>query len=163
MLKVRDLHVSASAPSRAWCGPSTACPSTWPRASSWASSAKSGSGKTVSLLAVMGLITDPNARHQRLHPVSRAANSWACRRARCASCAGSEIAMIFQDPMTALTPVYTIGWQIAEQILAHEKVSQGAPPGSAPSTFWPRSASPTRRKPCTAIRTSCRAACASAW
>ena len=34
--------------------------------------------------------------------------------------------MIFQDPMTALTPVYTIGWQIAEQILAHEKISKAA-------------------------------------
>ena len=34
--------------------------------------------------------------------------------------------MIFQDPMTALTPVYTIGWQIAEQIQAHERVSRSA-------------------------------------
>ena len=39
---------------------------------------------------------------------------------------GREIAMIFQDPMTALTPVYTIGWQIAEQILAHEKIGRAA-------------------------------------
>ena len=34
--------------------------------------------------------------------------------------------MIFQDPMTALTPVYTIGWQIAEQVLAHNAVSKRA-------------------------------------
>jgi peptide/nickel transport system ATP-binding protein len=37
---------------------------------------------------------------------------------------GAQIAMIFQDPMTALTPVYTIGWQIVEQIRAHESVSR---------------------------------------
>ncbi|RVD62005.1 ABC transporter ATP-binding protein, partial [Mesorhizobium sp. M8A.F.Ca.ET.023.02.2.1] len=37
---------------------------------------------------------------------------------------GNEIAMIFQDPMTALTPVYTIGWQIAEQIRAHRNISK---------------------------------------
>jgi oligopeptide/dipeptide ABC transporter ATP-binding protein len=39
---------------------------------------------------------------------------------------GTEIAMIFQDPMTALNPVYTIGWQIAEAILAHQDVSKEA-------------------------------------
>ena len=86
---------------------------------------ESGSGKTVSLLAVMGLITDPNAiitgsiayRGRELVGLP----SKEMRKLR-----GREIAMIFQDPMTALTPVYTIGWQIAEQILAHEKVSKQA-------------------------------------
>lgn len=34
---------------------------------------------------------------------------------------GKEIAMIFQDPMTSLNPVYTIGNQIMEMILEHEK------------------------------------------
>ncbi len=34
---------------------------------------------------------------------------------------GNEIAMIFQDPMTALNPVYTIGWQISEMIRSHDK------------------------------------------
>ncbi|ALP91481.1 MULTISPECIES: ABC transporter ATP-binding protein [Clostridium] len=37
---------------------------------------------------------------------------------------GKDIAMIFQDPMTALNPVYTIGYQIMENILGHEKVSK---------------------------------------
>ena len=39
---------------------------------------------------------------------------------------GSEIAMIFQDPMTSLNPVYTVGWQIAEQVRAHESLSAAA-------------------------------------
>lgn len=37
---------------------------------------------------------------------------------------GKDIAMIFQDPMTALNPVYTVGYQISENILCHEKVSK---------------------------------------
>jgi peptide/nickel transport system ATP-binding protein len=84
---------------------------------------ESGSGKTVSLLAVMGLINDPNAviegsikfRGKELVGLSNK-DMQALR--------GREIAMIFQDPMTALTPVYTIGWQISEQILAHEKIGK---------------------------------------
>ncbi|RUW61064.1 ABC transporter ATP-binding protein [Mesorhizobium sp. M7A.F.Ca.US.008.03.1.1] len=84
---------------------------------------ESGSGKTVSLLAVMGLITDPNAtiegsiRYKGRELVGLPARE--LRRLR-----GNEIAMIFQDPMTALTPVYTIGWQIAEQIRAHRSISK---------------------------------------
>ncbi len=83
---------------------------------------ESGSGKTVSLLAVMGLITDPNAaiegsiKYQGRELVGLSHTDM--RKLR-----GREIAMIFQDPMTALTPVYTIGWQIAEQIRAHNSVS----------------------------------------
>lgn len=37
---------------------------------------------------------------------------------------GKDIAMIFQDPMTALNPVYTIGWQISEMLRAHENISK---------------------------------------
>jgi oligopeptide/dipeptide ABC transporter ATP-binding protein len=39
---------------------------------------------------------------------------------------GSEIAMIFQDPMTSLNAVYTVGWQIAEQVREHEGLSAAA-------------------------------------
>ncbi len=86
---------------------------------------ESGSGKTVTMLAVMGLITDPNSviegsiRYRGRELVGM-------RQRELQHLRGREIAMIFQDPMTALTPVYTIGWQIAEQILAHQKVSKSA-------------------------------------
>ncbi|MBC7478425.1 MAG: ABC transporter ATP-binding protein [Pseudorhodobacter sp.] len=84
---------------------------------------ESGSGKTMTVLAVMGLITDPNAvitgsiQYRGRELVGMPPRDM--RKLR-----GREIAMIFQDPMTALTPVYTIGWQIAEQILTHQKVTK---------------------------------------
>lgn len=86
---------------------------------------ESGSGKTVSLLAVMGLINDPNAVIEGSIKY-RGRELVGLRPAEMRKLRGREIAMIFQDPMTALTPVYTIGWQIAEQILAHEKISKAA-------------------------------------
>ncbi len=83
---------------------------------------ESGSGKSMTALAIMGLIDAKGARitgsvrykgRELIGLPRRALN-----RLR-----GREIAMIFQDPMTALTPVLTIGWQIDEQIRAHEKLS----------------------------------------
>ncbi len=106
-----------------------ACPSTSPKGELLGVVGELGSGKTVSLLAVMGLINDPNATINRLDRVSAAASSSALPPREMRKLRGREIAMIFQDPMTALTPVYTIGWQIAEQILAHEKI--GKQPGLA--------------------------------
>ena len=84
---------------------------------------ESGSGKSVTLLAVMGLISDPNAvitgsiKYRGRELVGLRPGDMRHLR-------GREIAMIFQDPMTALTPVYTIGWQIAEQIKGHQKVTK---------------------------------------
>lgn len=86
---------------------------------------ESGSGKSQSLMAIMGLITSPNAvvsgsikfMGQELVGLPRKALD---------AIRGSQMAMIFQDPMTALTPVYTIGWQIMEQVRAHERVTKSA-------------------------------------
>lgn len=84
---------------------------------------ESGSGKTVTVLSVMGLITDPNAIIQgSIEYRGRELVGLPPREMR--QLRGHEIAMIFQDPMTALTPVYTIGWQIAEQVLTHQKLSR---------------------------------------
>ncbi len=75
---------------------------------------------------------------------------------------GAEIALIFQEPMTALNPVFTIGSQIEETLLrprpgdAAIRRAPGRSSCSTPSAFRSRgSASAT-------IRTSCRAACGSA-
>ncbi len=84
---------------------------------------ESGSGKTVTLLAVMGLITDPNAIIEGSIQY-RGRELVGLPQQQLRHLRGKEIAMIFQDPMTSLTPVYSIGFQIAEQVLTHTKLSK---------------------------------------
>jgi ABC-type dipeptide/oligopeptide/nickel transport system ATPase subunit len=84
---------------------------------------ESGSGKSVTVMTLMGLTRSPNARFggsARLNGGDLVtASEQDLERVR-----GKEIAMIFQDPIASLSPVMRIGNQIAEQIRAHEKVSQ---------------------------------------
>jgi peptide/nickel transport system ATP-binding protein len=84
---------------------------------------ESGSGKTVSMMAVLRLIRDPNAviEGQVLY---RGRDLMQMSEREMREVRGSEIAMIFQDPMTALTPVYTVGWHMAEQLRAHERLTK---------------------------------------
>jgi peptide/nickel transport system ATP-binding protein len=86
---------------------------------------ESGSGKTISLLSVMGLINDPNAVIEG-SIVYKGQELIGLPQRELRHVRGAEIAMIFQDPMTALTPVYTIGWQIREQLLIHTGMSRRA-------------------------------------
>ncbi|EFH28375.1 MULTISPECIES: oligopeptide/dipeptide ABC transporter ATP-binding protein [Streptomyces] len=84
---------------------------------------ESGSGKSVSMLAVLRLLTSPNVTVSgEVRFRGRDLLTLSDKEMRAVR--GREIAMVFQDPMTALTPVYTVGWQIAEQIRAHEQVSR---------------------------------------
>ena len=84
---------------------------------------ESGSGKSVTMMTVMRLIRDPNAvfsgevlyKGRDLMQL----DDDGMRRVR-----GAEISMIFQDPMTSLNPVYTVGWQIEEQLHAHQQLSK---------------------------------------
>jgi peptide/nickel transport system ATP-binding protein/oligopeptide transport system ATP-binding protein len=84
---------------------------------------ESGCGKSVTALTVMGLSRGPNATiagEVRLDGKDLVALPESeLRRVR-----AERVAMIFQDPMTAMNPVYKVGDQIVEQILAHEDVSK---------------------------------------
>jgi oligopeptide/dipeptide ABC transporter ATP-binding protein len=84
---------------------------------------ESGSGKSVTAMTLMGLTRSPNASFSgtaRFEDVELVgASDVQLRRVR-----GARIAMVFQDPMTSLDPVYRIGDQIIEQIRAHEDVSK---------------------------------------
>ncbi len=84
---------------------------------------ESGSGKSVLVQSVMGLI--PQARTSGVVNF-RGENLLTLSADRLRRKRGKEISMIFQDPLSSLHPQYTIGWQIVEQIRAHEKVTRQA-------------------------------------
>jgi peptide/nickel transport system ATP-binding protein len=86
---------------------------------------ESGSGKSVTMMSVMRLINDPNARFEG-EVIYKGRDLMKLAKDQMREIRGSGIAMIFQDPMTSLNPVYRIGWQIAEQIQAHEPISKQA-------------------------------------
>ncbi len=86
---------------------------------------ESGSGKSVTVMTLMGLTRSPNSRFAgtaRLHGEDLISAS----EDKLEAIRGKEIAMIFQDPISALSPVQRVGAQIVEQIRAHEKISKAA-------------------------------------
>jgi oligopeptide/dipeptide ABC transporter ATP-binding protein len=84
---------------------------------------ESGSGKSVTAMSIMRLIRDPNAITTG-EVLYKGRDLLKLPGDQMRSVRGSEIAMIFQDPMTSLNPVYRVGWQIAEQVRAHETMSK---------------------------------------
>ncbi|MFD8244212.1 ABC transporter ATP-binding protein [Nocardia sp. NPDC059691] len=84
---------------------------------------ESGSGKSVSSLAVMGLLPEQARITGSIRFRGRELLGLADR--ELSKLRGSSISMVFQDPLSALTPVYRVGDQIAEALLAHGKASRG--------------------------------------
>jgi peptide/nickel transport system ATP-binding protein len=83
---------------------------------------ESGSGKSVSSLAVMGLLPTSARITGQIRFKGKDLLTMGDR--ELSKIRGSGIAMVFQDPLSALTPVYTIGDQIAEAVLIHQDVSK---------------------------------------
>lgn len=84
---------------------------------------ESGSGKSVTSLSIMGLLQYPG-RVVDGEILLNGEDILTYSKDQMRKVRGKEIAMIFQDPMTSLNPVYTIGNQIMEMILEHEKMSK---------------------------------------
>ncbi|MFZ4717854.1 MAG: ABC transporter ATP-binding protein [Ilumatobacteraceae bacterium] len=83
---------------------------------------ESGSGKSVTNMAIMGLLPkstriDGSILYKGDELVGRTQRATTKFR-------GREIGMIFQDPMTSLNPVYTVGWQISEAVRAHNDINK---------------------------------------
>ena len=85
---------------------------------------ESGSGKSVTSLAVMGLL--PGSARVSGSVRFRGTELLGASDRELSRVRGRQISMIFQDPMTALNPVYPIGQQIAEAIRVHQDVRRGA-------------------------------------
>jgi oligopeptide/dipeptide ABC transporter ATP-binding protein len=84
---------------------------------------ESGSGKSVTAMTLLGLTRGQNAAFEG-EVIYKGQDILTMPESRLRDVRGNEIAMIFQDPMTSLNPVYRVGAQIVEAIVAHEDVSK---------------------------------------
>ena len=84
---------------------------------------ESGSGKSVTAMTLLGLTRGQNAAFEG-EVIYKGQNLLTMPESGLRDVRGDEIAMIFQDPMTSLNPVYRIGLQIVEAIVEHESISK---------------------------------------
>ncbi len=81
---------------------------------------ESGCGKSVTSLAVMGLIARPPGKYEGGSIVFEGTNLLEADDATMRKIRGNDIAMIFQEPMTSLNPVFTVGYQLGEALRLHK-------------------------------------------
>ena len=94
-----------------------------PRGSTLALVGESGSGKSVTSLSILRLVPPPG-KIVVGEVIFNGTDLMKLDDEPMRSLRGREIAMIFQDPMTSLNPVFTVGDQIAEAIHLHERLSR---------------------------------------
>ena len=87
---------------------------------------ESGSGKSVTMMSLMGLLPTPPAEvvGGSILYQGREVRTMSARELR--ELRGGEIGFVFQDPMTSLNPVFTIGYQLVEPIRVHMRLSKAA-------------------------------------
>ncbi|MFB2555016.1 dipeptide ABC transporter ATP-binding protein [Herbiconiux liangxiaofengii] len=89
---------------------------------------ESGSGKTVTAKTILGLLPETATVNGAVLLSNRAGTGRsdvvALSKKELRSVRGVDVAMVFQEPSTALNPVYTVGWQIAEGLRAHGRLSR---------------------------------------
>jgi oligopeptide/dipeptide ABC transporter ATP-binding protein len=85
---------------------------------------ESGSGKSVTALSILRLIPDPPGRIVEGEILYKGRDLLKLSWEEIRQIRGNDISMVFQEPMTSLNPVFTIGMQVTEVVLAHENVSR---------------------------------------
>jgi peptide/nickel transport system ATP-binding protein len=86
---------------------------------------ESGSGKSMTALSILRLLPEPAARIVGGEILFRGRNLLALSEREMRRIRGREISMVFQEPMTSLNPVFTVGEQIAEAIRLHQGLGRG--------------------------------------
>ena len=122
---------------------------------------ESGCGKSVSSLAIMRLLAK-TGRVTQGSITFDGRDLLALSAEEMREIRGRDIAMIFQEPMTSLNPVLSIGEQVMEPLLIHLKMTGDQAHGARDRAAVSWSASPTARAGSSNIRISSPAACASA-
>ena len=84
---------------------------------------ESGCGKSVTAMTILGLLPKPPARIESGEILFDGVDLLKLSEQEMQEIRGNEISMIFQEPMTSLNPVLTVGEQISEAISLHQKVS----------------------------------------
>ena len=87
---------------------------------------ESGCGKSVTSLSIMNLIESPPGKIVDGEILFEGQDLTELNQSQMRDIRGNEISMIFQEPMTSLNPVYTVGDQISEAMLMHKKISKTA-------------------------------------
>src|SRR5690554_2003481 len=87
---------------------------------------ESGSGKSVTSLSILGLIPQPPGKILGGEILFEDVDLLTLSEAEMGKIRGNEIAMIFQEPMTSLNPVFTVGYQICESVIRHQGLSKEA-------------------------------------
>ena len=85
---------------------------------------ETGAGKTTTALSILNLVPDPPGVISAGSIILDGKEILEMSEKELEHMRGNDVAMIFQDPMTALNPVITVGEQIAESVILHEKVSK---------------------------------------
>ena len=85
---------------------------------------ESGCGKSMTALAIMGLIPSPPGAISAGSILFQGENLVQASGRRLREIRGNEVSMVFQEPMTSLNPVYTVGEQIAETLRRHQGLTR---------------------------------------
>ena len=85
---------------------------------------ESGCGKSMTALAIMGLIPSPPGEISAGSIVFQGEDLVQASDRRLREIRGNEVSMVFQEPMTSLNPVYTVGEQIAETLRRHQRLTR---------------------------------------